>query len=204
MPINRALSRPPDMKCKLVVVGDGGCGKTCMLIAYAENHFPEVYAPTVFENHVIVLSFEGKSVELALCDTAGQGEYDRLRPLLYPDSDMILIVFSIDSHVSLANVQDKWCPEVFHFCRGTPMLLVGTKTDLRADEQTQRMLSAQGLTTVTAEQGEAAAQKIGATRYMECSAKTGKGVQDIFDAAIKWRVRRREGPICTKGQCVIL
>lgn len=66
--------------------------------------------PTVFENYVTQVNFEGKVVELALWDTAGQEEYDRLRPLSYPESDVILIVFSIDFPVSLANVQDKVRP----------------------------------------------------------------------------------------------
>lgn len=65
------------------------------------------YIPTVFENYVTQIQFEGKLVELALWDTAGQEEYDRLRPLSYPESDVILIVFSIDFPVSLGNVQDK-------------------------------------------------------------------------------------------------
>ena len=53
------------------------------------------------------VNFEGKEIELALWDTAGQEEYDRLRPLSYPESDVILIVFSIDFPTSLGNVQDK-------------------------------------------------------------------------------------------------
>jgi len=204
MPAERTPTRRPDMKRKLVVVGDGGCGKTCLLIVYAENRFPEAYVPTVFENYVTMVSFEGKSVELALWDTAGQEEYDRLRPLSYPESDVILIVFSIDFPVSLANVQDKWYPEVAHFCEGTPLLLVGTKIDLRADEQTRRMLSAQGQTTVTPEQGGAVAREIGA-RYMECSAKTGKGVQDVFNAALKESMKGRWGKkLRSKQRCVIL
>lgn len=96
-----------DAKKKLVCVGDGGCGKTCLLITYAENRFPESYIPTVFENYVPIIQFEGKTIELALWDTAGQEEYDRLRPLSYPESDVILICFAVDFPVSLANVQDK-------------------------------------------------------------------------------------------------
>jgi len=99
--------RRPDLKKKLVVVGDGGCGKTCLLIGYAQNRFPETYIPTVFETHVTNVEFEGKVVELALWDTAGQEEYDRLRPLSYPESDVILVVFAIDYPTSLENVTDK-------------------------------------------------------------------------------------------------
>ena len=53
------------------------------------------------------MQFESKLIEVALWDTAGQEEYDRLRPLSYPESDVILIVFSVDFPTSLANVLDK-------------------------------------------------------------------------------------------------
>ena len=69
----------------------------------------KAYIPTVFENYVTLVNFDGKLVELALWDTAGQEEYDRLRPLSYPESNVILIVFSVDFPVSLANVRDKVC-----------------------------------------------------------------------------------------------
>ncbi|KIJ27855.1 hypothetical protein M422DRAFT_61986 [Sphaerobolus stellatus SS14] len=196
--------RRPDLKRKLVVVGDGGCGKTCLLIVYAENRFPEAYVPTVFENYVTQVKYDGKIIEVALWDTAGQEEYDRLRPLSYPESDVILIVFSIDFPTSLANVQDKWFPEVAHFCEGTPLILVGTKTDLRKDEQTRRMLGAQGTTPVTPEQGDAVAKEIGA-KYMECSAKTGQGVREVFNAALKESMKGKWGKIVRKPKmCVTL
>jgi small GTP-binding protein len=67
----------------------------------------QTYIPTVFETHVTNVEFEGKVVELSLWDTAGQEEYDRLRPLSYPESDVILVVFAIDYPTSLENVTDK-------------------------------------------------------------------------------------------------
>ncbi|KAG8217325.1 P-loop containing nucleoside triphosphate hydrolase protein [Butyriboletus roseoflavus] len=161
------------------------------------------YIPTVFENYVTQIQFEGKLVELALWDTAGQEEYDRLRPLSYPESDVILIVFSIDFPVSLGNVQDKWYPEVAHFCEGTPLILVGTKTDLRRDEQTRRMLSAQGQVPVSAEQGANVAKEIGA-KYVECSAKTGTGVQDVFHLALKESMKGRWGKMVKQRRCVVI
>jgi Ras family protein A len=60
-------------------------------------------------------------VELALWDTAGQEDYDRLRPLSYPDTDVILMCFSIDSPDSLENIPEKWTPEVKHFCPNVPL-----------------------------------------------------------------------------------
>lgn len=97
-------------KRKLVVVGDGGCGKTSLLIVYSEHRFPEDYVPTIFDNYLAQVRFHGHPVELALWDTAGQEEYDRLRPLSYPESNVILICFAVDFPTSLMNVQDKVCP----------------------------------------------------------------------------------------------
>ncbi|TEB22638.1 signal transducer [Coprinellus micaceus] len=192
-------SRRPDLKRKLVVVGDGGCGKTCLLIFYAENRFPESYIPTVFENYVTQVQFEGRLVDLALWDTAGQEEYDRLRPLSYPESDVILIVFSIDFPTSLANVQDKW-----HISAKTRrLILVGTKTDLRQDEQTRRMLGAQGQSPITPDQGSAVAREIGA-KYVECSAKTGTNVHDVFNLALRESMRGRWGKIVKRKRCCVV
>ena len=58
---------------KLVIVGDGACGKTCLLIVFSKDQFPEVYVPTVFENYVADIEVDSKCVELALWDTAGEG-----------------------------------------------------------------------------------------------------------------------------------
>jgi Ras family protein A len=111
-----------EIRRKLVIVGDGACGKTCLLIVFSKGTFPEVYVPTVFENYVADVEVDGKHVELALWDTAGQEDYDRLRPLSYPDSHVILICFAIDSPDSLDNVQEK----VMHFIIFTSPLLFPT------------------------------------------------------------------------------
>lgn len=82
------------------------------------------------------------------------------------------------------------------------MILVGTKTDLRRDEHTRRMLSAQGQTPVTPEQGQSVAKEIGA-KYIECSAKTGSGVQDVFSLALKESVRGKWGKMVKGSRCVV-
>ncbi|ATZ56341.1 hypothetical protein BCIN_13g01820 [Botrytis cinerea B05.10] len=170
---------------KIVVVGDGGCGKTCLLISYSQGYFPEKYVPTVFENYITYPTHRqtGKTLELALWDTAGQEEYDRLRPLSYPETDLLFVCFAIDCPNSLENVMDKWYPEVLHFCPYTPLILVGLKSDLRTKRSCIDLLKTQGLTPVTTEQGMAVARKMGA-RYMECSSKEMTGVEEIFTEAI--------------------
>uniref|UniRef100_A0A915PM46 Uncharacterized protein n=1 Tax=Setaria digitata TaxID=48799 RepID=A0A915PM46_9BILA len=119
-----------------------------------------------------MLPISKSMVELALWDTAGQEDYDRLRPLSYPDTDVILMCFSIDSPDSLENIPEKWTPEVRHFCPNVPIILVGNKKDLRSDTQTVRELQKMKQEPVKYEQGKAMADQIGAASYIECSAKT--------------------------------
>lgn len=170
---------------KLVIVGDGACGKTCLLIVFSKDQFPEVYVPTVFENYVADIEVDGKCVELALWDTAGQEDYDRLRPLSYPDTDVILMCFSIDSPDSLENIPEKWTPEVRHFCPTVPIVLVGNKKDLRFDEQTRRELNKSKQEPVKTEEGRAMSDKIGAYAFLECSAKMNEGVREVFETATR-------------------
>jgi Ras family len=67
--------------------------------------------------------------------SAGQEDYDRLRPLSYPQTDVFLVCFSVTSPASFENVKEKWFPEVHHHCPGVPCLIVGTQVDLREDSQ---------------------------------------------------------------------
>jgi Ras family protein A len=145
------------------------------------------YVPTVFENYVADILIDQKTVELALWDTAGQEDYDRLRPLSYPDSHVILICFGIDQPDSLDNVVEKWVPEVIHFCSQprVPYLLVGCKKDLREDRATLEKLARVGQRPITAEQGREVAQRCGARMYLECSARTGEGVLAVFQNATR-------------------
>ena len=113
------------IKLKLVIVGDGACGKTCLLMVFRNDEFPPDYVPTVFENYVKELTVDDKNIELELYDTAGQEDYDRLRPLSYPGSDVILICYSVDSPNSCDNVKERWAPEVEQFCPRVPVVLVG-------------------------------------------------------------------------------
>ncbi|RAQ69464.1 GTP-binding protein rhoC [Aspergillus flavus] len=187
------ITQPPAYSKKFVVVGDGGCGKTCLLISYSQGYFPEKYVPTVFENYITqtVHRASGKTVELALWDTAGQEEYDRLRPLSYPETDLLFVCFAIDCPASLENVMDKWYPEVLHFCPTTPIILVGLKSDLRNKRTCIELLKTQGLTPVTPEQGQTVARRMNAS-YIECSSKEMRGVDGVFEMAVDTVVSAEE------------
>lgn len=196
---------------KLVIVGDGACGKTCLLIVFAKGKFPQVYVPTVFDNYVADVEVDGRRVELALWDTAGQEDYDRLRPLSYPDSNVVLICFSIDLPDSLENVMEKWISEVLHFCQGVPIILVGCKVDLRNDPQVVESLRTNGQEPVSQAAAQEVADQIGAVEYIECSAKTGFGVREVFEAATRAslmgkqnKTKKSKSSGKKKKKCVVL
>eukprot|EP01092_Planopodium_desertum_P012342 TRINITY_DN57_c0_g1_i2.p2 TRINITY_DN57_c0_g1~~TRINITY_DN57_c0_g1_i2.p2 ORF type:complete len:196 (-),score=24.45 TRINITY_DN57_c0_g1_i2:95-682(-) len=188
---------------KLVVVGDGAVGKSCLLISYTSNSFPHEYVPTVFDNYSANVMVDGKTVSLGLWDTAGQEDYDRLRPLSYPETDVFLVCFSIISPTSFKNVKTKWVPEVRHNVQDAKLILVGTKLDLRDDKEQIERLREKGLEPITVTQGEGLAKEIGAECYMECSALTQKGLHEVFEQAIRVCIK----PSSKKGKkkgCTLL
>jgi len=170
---------------KLVVVGDGAVGKTSMLISYTTNAFPSEYIPSVFENYSANVMYNSKSYSLGLWDTAGQEDYDRLRPLSYPSTDIFLVVFSIVNPTSFENVKSKWVPEIQHHCPGVPFILVGSKVDLRDDKDMVEKLAGKKQDPITKEMGEKLAKELGAVKYLECSALTQVGLKDVFDSSLE-------------------
>ncbi|MBA0655293.1 hypothetical protein Goklo_007791, partial [Gossypium klotzschianum] len=85
------------------------------------------YVPTVFDNFSANVVVDGNTVNLGLWDTAGQEDYNRLRPLSYRGADVFLLAFSLISKASYENVAKKWIPELRHYAPGVPIILVGTK-----------------------------------------------------------------------------
>jgi len=175
----------PDMnnasRMKLVVVGDGAVGKTSLLISYATEKFPEDYVPTVFENYTAQMNHNGQQILLHLWDTAGQEEYDRLRPLSYPGSDIVLLCFSLVHKHSYETIKDKWQPEIHHYIANVPYLLVGTKLDLR-----QHLISNPNpdYDIVTTEMGQTLCREIGALKYIEVSSKTRENLETVFTYSV--------------------
>ena len=128
---------------------------------------------------------DGKPISLGLWDTAGQEDYDRLRPLSYPQTDVFLICFSIVSPPSFDNVKAKWFPEIEHHAPNVPIILVGTKLDLRDDRPTIDGLRQKRMEPVSYEQALAVSRDIRAHKYLECSALTQRNLKTVFDEAIR-------------------
>ena len=174
---------------KILIVGDSASGKTCLYTVFAKDKFPEENVPKYFESYVVDIEVDGLQVELALWDTYGTGSrnYETTRDMsyTYPDTDIILMCFSIGSPDSLNNLLKRWLPEVNHFCPYIPVILVGNKKDLRNDPNTIKELAKMKQEPVKLEDGKNTAEKIDAFAYIECSAKSKEGVKEVFDTAAR-------------------
>ncbi|XP_016051523.1 PREDICTED: rho-related GTP-binding protein RhoU [Miniopterus natalensis] len=131
-----------------------------------------------------VVSVDGRPVRLQLCDTAGQDEFDRLRPLCYTNTDIFLLCFSVVSPSSFQNVTEKWVPEIRCHCPKAPIILVGTQSDLREDVKVLIELDKCKEKPVPEDAAKLCAEEIKAASYIECSALTQKNLKEVFDAAI--------------------
>ena len=170
---------------KCVVVGDGAVGKTCLLHVYANNSFPEDYVPTIFDNYSANVVVDDRTINLGLWDTAGQEDYERIRPLSYPGANVFLICYAVVNPTSFENVKTNWHPEVEHYCPDVPIVLVGTKEDLRDDTRIINKLAESNRSPVSASEAENLKNIIKAHKQLTCSAKTQFNVKAVFDAAIR-------------------
>ncbi|CAG8757055.1 9967_t:CDS:2, partial [Gigaspora margarita] len=185
---------------KLVFVGDNIGEKNYFQIVYSNGYFPKAWYRKLNELeaysglqycHVADVKVDGKHVELSLWyatgNNPGQEEYDRLRPDPYANDHVILLCFDIDSPNSLDNVQNaaSWISAVTSICSGLPIILVGCKKDLRFDPKTIEGLRKTSERPVTPEEGLYVSQIINAYKYLECSAKTGEGVHEVFEHAAR-------------------
>ena len=158
------MTKPKNLKC--AVVGNH-IGKTCLLIRYTTNKYPDPYIPIVCDNVQKTVEVDGQSYLMAFWDLGsgwwmGGEDYDRLRPLGYPGTDIILVCFSIVKPELFYKVKEYWVPEISHYCPGTPFLLVGTQIDLRADDSTLEELAKNEQKPLSPEMGELLALDVGA------------------------------------------
>ncbi|KIW07899.1 uncharacterized protein PV09_01809 [Verruconis gallopava] len=190
---------------KLVLLGDGACGKTSLLNVFTRGYFPTVYEPTVFENYVHDIFIDNTHVELSLWDTAGQEEFDRLRSLSYDNTHAIMLCFSVDSPDSLENIETKWKSEIEENCPGVKLVLVALKCDLRERSQEDEEDGAQEpkRPMIEYKAGLQVAQRIKALRYLECSAMKNRGVNEAFTEAARVALSVKN-PADKSSSCAIM
>jgi small GTP-binding protein len=183
---------------KIVAVGDGAVGKTSMLISYSTNSFQHDYVPTVFDNYAVNVLADGKVYNVSMWDTAGQEDYDKIRPLSYPQSDVFLVCYSIINPASFANIKSKWMPELFQHAPETPKILVGLKNDMRGDSLIKKF--------VDESEADKLAKENNFVGHYLCSALTQDGLKNMFDKAVEVSIKKQknEGKISSGGNCCVV
>jgi len=184
----------PKTHIRITVVGDGDTGKTCMLIVYKDKKYEDYYVPTVFDSYSMNVRVHGKTCTIILQDTAGQEEYDRLRPLAYPETDVFVMCFAVDKEASFQNIVHKWIPEIRHHRPTAKIILVATKCDLR--DTCPKPISSK--------EGESLRDKIKADGYVECSSKFMWNINRVFEEALLSVVGKPRMPRSNRSTCRLL
>ena len=159
------------LELKTIAVGYGGVGKTSMLITKTSGEFPREYVPSVIDNHIAFMRVRGKAINLGLWDTGGGEDYARLRPLCYPFTDVFILLFDVSALSQFEDVESYWAAELKERRPGVPIVLVGSKIDLRDCK----------IKTISKEDGQTMAEDIGAAAYMEVSSLRNEGVDELFE-----------------------
>ncbi|KAI6650510.1 hypothetical protein LOD99_7561 [Oopsacas minuta] len=191
---------------KGVIVGDSAVGKTCLLLTQMYKCFPTDYVPRVFSTFLESRIIDGKRVDYTIWDTlAPHKDYDHLRPSSYPDTQVVIICFSLICASSFENVQTMWIPELNIYCPQAPRILVGTKLDLRDDDETISLLKDKQFAPISYSQGLEMMRDIGADSYIECSALTHKGVTEVFEETVRIAIATKFNAINgRKGRCTLI
>ena len=177
------MCEPEATQVKCVLVGDSAVGKTALLVRFTSETFPETYRPTVYENTGVDVFMDGVPISLGLWDTAGNDNFKQIRPRSYQQADVVLICYSVANPNSLASVQHKWIAEVRENLPKVPVLVVATQTDLRE-------MGVHRGSCITAAEGRRVAQEVHAKGYLECSSLSNRGVQQVFEYAVRTAVNQ--------------
>ena len=158
-----------DLSFKLIIVGDSGVGKSCLIIKAVKNYFEEVYAPTIgFEFLPFNMKIEDQKIKLQIWDTCGQEAYRSLINSFYRSSSLAILVYSIDNPMSFKHLEE-WLNDLkAQTAPDIRIFLIGNKVDLEDKRQISR------------EMGEKFCAEHNLSLFLETSAKTGFNAQNLF------------------------
>jgi len=158
---------------KMVLVGLGNVGKSCLSIQFISGRFVPDYDPTLEDSYRKQVEVDGKNCVLDIFDTAGHEDFSAVRDQYMRDGEGFMFVYSITHAVSFKAIRSLY----EHALRikdldKVPAVLIGNKSDLENERE------------VSKEQGEELAREFGC-QFMETSAKTGKNVTEAFHAMVR-------------------
>ncbi|TGJ85796.1 hypothetical protein E0Z10_g3016 [Xylaria hypoxylon] len=183
------IDRP---KMRFVFVGDAECGKSSILLRFYRDTFTPHYNPTHYELFHKVVTVDEQDSDVELWDTAGDVTLEQLARLSYLAWDAVFLCFSVSNMRSFDNARTQWITQIRRYTRDAPLIFVGTKTDQRVGASLWAPLYPNLEARITATEGTMTATAIGATRYVECSAKTGQGINGVFEEGVRAVFDRRE------------
>jgi len=175
----KMAKRDYDHLFKLVLVGDSGVGKSCLLLRYADDAFTESFISTIgVDFRFRSAEISGKRIKLQIWDTAGQERFRTITTAYYRGADGIIFVYDI-THKESFDHMSSWLAEARRYATpGIPMIIVGNKSD-----RTDRVVLESDLKKF-AQDNDAL--------YIECSARTGDDVKDLFENMAKRLIAIRE------------
>ena len=178
-----------DYLFKLLLIGDSGVGKSCLLLRFADDTYTESYISTIGVDFKIrTIELDGKTIKLQIWDTAGQERFGKMKSPYYRGAHGIIVVFDVTDQESFSNVK-QWLHEIDRYApSNVKKLLVANKIDLASKR------------AVPTEQAAAFAERLG-VEYLETSAKHDINVSETFTAIAREVVARipAEGAASTRG-----
>mmetsp|Transcript_3874 Transcript_3874/g.9037 ORF Transcript_3874/g.9037 Transcript_3874/m.9037 type:complete len:211 (+) Transcript_3874:60-692(+) len=174
------MKRDYDHLFKLVLIGDSGAGKSCLLLRFADDAFTDSYITTIgVDFRFKTIPVDKKTIKLQIWDTAGQERFRTITSAYYRGADGIIMVYDICDRESFAHV-DEWLNEVNRYVNeSTCKILIGNKCDLSAERQ------------VSTEEAKKKAEDLGIA-FIETSAKDATNVDSAFQMMSAELITKRE------------
>ncbi|KAK6033962.1 Ras family protein [Cooperia oncophora] len=180
------MFRRRDYLFKLLLIGDSGVGKSCLLLRFADDTYTESYISTIGVDFKIrTIELDGKTIKLQIWDTAGQERFRTITSSYYRGAHGIIVVYDITDQESFNNVK-QWLQEIDRYaCENVNKLLVGNKCDLTAKR------------AVETQAAKEYADQLGIP-FLETSAKSSTNVEQAF-LTMASEIKSRMGPVQGAG-----
>ena len=197
---------------KILLLGDPSVGKTSLQIRFEDGYFPLEYIPTVFNSYSAELVVENITFRIVIFDTNGNEDYDRIRHLSYPGTDVVLLCFSLVSRETFYHIKTKWIKEIRQYQPNSHCILVGLKSDLKRDfalnqdqmnsnEAESNEIKDQ--TPISTSEIEQMKDDINADYFFECSSLADIKVTEIFETACEIMIHNYHEVKKKRTKCII-
>ncbi|KAJ3441160.1 gtpase crac1b [Anaeramoeba flamelloides] len=171
---------------KVLLVGDKSVGKRNLIITYTAHVFVGENVPMSFESCKAKVTIDKEDLDLQLTSSA------ILTSKTFPEADCVVMCFAVDSYDSFESLEVKWYDVMKEHFPNTTLALLGTKMDLREDEERLEELELEGESPIAWKEIEKLAKKLKIDNCYECSSKSGKGLSKFFEDIVKTTLHNKK------------